>query len=64
MRELKLWISRKLFGFLSDQRPKGVGGELFIVLISKRAVGELFTGQVWWTSLEVGHRSDLSGGVL
>jgi hypothetical protein len=43
MRELKLWMSKKLFVSLSGQRSKGVGGGLFIAPTSKRVIRELFT---------------------
>jgi hypothetical protein len=34
-----------------------VGGKLFIAPTSKRVVGESFTGQVRWSSLEFGENS-------
>jgi hypothetical protein len=49
----------------------GLGGSLFIAPTSKRVVGEFFTEQVWWTSLESGENFleagqglDKSGGGL
>jgi hypothetical protein len=37
--------------------PRGVGWGLFIAPATKRAIGELFTGQVQCTSLEAGVKS-------
>jgi hypothetical protein len=62
-RELRIWISRMLFNFLSGQPPWGVGRGLFIVPTSKRAAGEFFTGQVRWTSLEA-DRNSLEAGLI
>jgi hypothetical protein len=38
--------------FLSGQQLKGAGEGLFISPTSKEPLGEYFTGQVCWTSLE------------
>jgi hypothetical protein len=39
--ELKLWISKSAFDFLSGKQPYGVGGGLFIIYTSKESLGEL-----------------------
>jgi hypothetical protein len=52
--KLKLWISRRVFAFLSGPTTQGGGGCLFIVPTSKRVIGESFHR----TSL-VRHRTSL-----